>query len=142
MIAKFLTVKNTKKLMLLSVALIFLAPFRLTIADEREFRVVDENATPVSGALARQVWYQYSLGLQSEETRKADADGYILLPKRAIYTNLILLISGALYKIIKYKIDAGIESSDSIGVYADGYEWRWFYDGKGLEKKLVVLKRQ
>ena len=142
MIAQFFTVKNTKKLMLLSVALIFLAPFRLTIADKREFRVVDENATPVSGALARQVWYQYSLGHRSEETRKADADGYILLPKRAIYTNLILLISGALYKIINYSINASFESSDSIGVYADGYEWRWFYDGKGLEKKLVVLKHQ
>jgi len=142
MISQFFTVKNKKKLILLSVALIFLAPFRLTIAGEREFKVVDENGTPVSGAQARQTWYQYSLGHRSEETRKADAHGYILLPKRVIYTNLFFLLSGAISKIIEYQIHASIESSDSIGVYADGYEWRWFYDGKGLEKKLVVLKRQ
>ena len=142
MVAHFFTVKNTKKLILLSVALTFLAPFRLTIADKREFRVVDENATPVRGSLARQTWNQYSLGFESEETYKADADGNILLPKRVIFTNLILLISGAIYKITKYSINASFKSSDSIGVYADGYEWLWFYDGKGLEKKLVVLKRQ
>ena len=142
MIGHFFAVKNTKKLILLSVALILLAPFRLTIADEREFRVLDENATPVSGALTRQIWYQYSLGLQSEENYKADADGYIRLPKRLIYTNLTFLLLGAIGEIIVYKIHASIGSSDSIGVHADGYEWRWFHDGKGLEKKLVVLKRQ
>jgi hypothetical protein len=142
MIAHYFSVKNRKKFKLLLVALIFLAPFRLTIADEREFRVVDENGTPVRGAIARQTWYQYSLGYRSEENYKADADGYILLPKRAIYTNLTFLLLGAIGEIIVYKIHASIESSDSIGVHADGYEWRWFHDGKGLEKKLVVLKRQ
>ncbi len=142
MVAHFFTVKNRKKLILLFMALIFLAPFRLTIADEREFRVVDENGTPVRGALAKQVWNQYSLSFESEETHKADADGYMRLPRRVIYTNLTFLLFGAIGEIIVYKIHASIESSDSIGVHAEGYEWRWFHDGKGLEKKLVVLKRQ
>jgi hypothetical protein len=142
MIAQFFTIKNTKKLILLSVALIFLAPFRLTIADKREFRVVDENGTPVRDALAEQTWYQYSLGHRSNEIHKANADGYILLPKRVTYTNLFFLLSGAIYKILKYKIDAGIGSSDSFCVHADSYKYRCFHDGKGLEKKLVVLKRQ
>lgn len=147
MIRHFFAVKNTKKLILLSMALILFltvifAPFKFTIADEREFRVVDENGTPVSGALARQVWYQYSLRFQREENRKADSDGYIRFPKRVVDTSLIDLLSGAISKIIELKIDAGISSSDLIGVHADGYEWSWFDDGEGLEKKLVVLKRQ
>jgi len=147
MIANFLTIINPRTLVLLSMALILFltvlfAPFKFTIADEREFRVVDENGTPVRDALAEQVWYQYSLRFKSWETRKADSDGYIRLPKRVIDTSLIDLFSGAISKIIELKIDAGISSSDSIGVHADGYEKMWFHDGEGLEKQLVVLKHR
>jgi hypothetical protein len=147
MIANFLTIKNPRTLVLLSMALILFltvlfAPFKFTIADEREFRVFDENGTPVRGALARQVCYQYSLRFQKEENHKTDSDGYIRFPKRVVDTSLFDLLSGEVSKIIDLKIDAGISSSDSIGVHADGYEWRWFDDGEGLEKKLVVLKRQ
>lgn len=140
MIAHLFTAKNRKKLILLSVVLIFLAPFRLTIADERKFRVVDENGTPVSGALAKQTCYQYTLDYRNNATHKADADAYILLPKRVIYTNLILLLAGVIYEISKYNINASFASSDAVCVNADGYEWRCFFDGEGLEKKLVVLK--
>ena len=136
--------KKTKMIFLaiLLISVICYLPFKLTIADKREFRVVDVNGNSVNSAMARQTWYQYSLDYRREQTHKADEGGYVFIPQRAIKTNLIDLTIGAISKIMEYKIHAGIGSSDSIGVYAEGYNWKWFYDGEGLGKTVVLNRKK
>ena len=137
----------SRKPLLLIGGLIFLliimfAPFKLIIAEKRAFKVVDSKGIPIREALVRQIWDQYSLHYRKEEVHKTDFEGYVFLPERAIKTKLFVLVSGAIRNVLEYTIHASISSSDSVGVSAEGYEWRWFFDGEGLESGIVVLKKK
>jgi hypothetical protein len=128
-------------LLTLTLILALFLPFELTIAPERKFIVVDEDAKPISAASVKQIWDQYSLEFRKAENININPDGAVLLPKRTVKTRWIDLLGGALGKILEYTINASIGSSDTLIISAFGYEQKNFLDGEGLGKT-VVLKRQ
>jgi hypothetical protein len=112
-------------------------PFNLTISAKREFMVVNSNYEPIKGALAKQIWDQFSLNYTEEVEQRSNSNGMISFPKRTIKTCLLSLISGAVMKIIEFKHHANVGSTDSIGVFLHGHDWKWFYNGVGLESGVV-----
>lgn len=127
---------------LIFLLIIMFAPFNLTIAERRAFRVVDQKGIPVREAMVAQTWNQFSLHYMNKEICKVDANGYMLLPTRTLTARLFDLVSGAIGNILEYTINAGIGSYDYVVVYADGYEVTSFTNGKGLESGIVVLKKK
>jgi hypothetical protein len=117
-------------------------PFNLTIAPKREFTVLDSSDRPVGNALAKQAWYQYSLRYTEEAELRSDINGKISFPRRVVKTSLVSLISKGIGKIIEYKLDASIGSTDTIGVFVEGHDWKWFYDGIGLDSGVVKFEAE
>ena len=117
-------------------------PFNLTIAPKREFIVVTTGNEPIEGALARQIWYQYSLGYRKEEDLRSDSIGKVLFPKRVVRTTLLSMVSGAIAKIAWLTINASLRSTDSIVVLVEGHDSMWCYDGIGLESGVVAFGEQ
>jgi hypothetical protein len=117
-------------------------PFNLTVSPKREFVVLNIDDEPIKGALAKQVWYQYSLSSTKEVEVRSDLDGKIIFSRRVVKTNLLALISGAISKIWELKLDANVGSTDTVGVFVEGHNWKWFYDGIGLESGVIRFSEQ
>jgi len=120
---------------------LMLIPFKLTLAPERNIKVLNTNEKPIKEATVRQVWYQYSLGVKGEEDFQTNSDGVVNLPKREVRTNIVKLCFGALNNFRKYFINAGYGSKESIGVFAKGYPDEWLHDSKNKKIDVVVLKK-
>jgi hypothetical protein len=120
---------------------LILMPFKLTLHPARMIKVVDSKGTAIDGAIVRQVWYQYSLGVKGEEDFRTDPGGFVNLPKRAVGTNIAKLCLGALKNFRKYFVNAGYGSRESIGIFAEGYSDKWFHDSKNRQIGVVVLEQ-
>jgi hypothetical protein len=116
-------------------------PFKLTLAPARSIKVVDSNGTPIDGAIVRQVWYQYSLGVKGEEDFRTNGDGVANLPKRDVRANIVKLCLGALDNFRKYFVNAGYGSKESIGIFAEEFSDKWFHDSRDKEISVVVLEK-
>ena len=142
--------KKIKKvnMIILSIALVvcvLIMPFNLLISKERCLIVTDKNNTPLTKAVVRQIWYQYSLNIRGEVDLIVNQDGEVVLKKRVVKTTLISLVTGAIKEFNKVGIDASFGSNDSIGVLAEGYENKWIHNGEGLKniyKIKIIMKRE
>ena len=126
---------------IICVATLFV-PLQMTMAPERQIQITTDDKSPIEGARVRQIWHQYSLEERGQEDLIVPANGKVLLTERVVKTNVYALIWGAFNKFYQYGIHAGYSSSESIGIIATGYNDKWFHDGKGLDKGLVVLTRK
>jgi hypothetical protein len=115
--------------------------FDLTIAPERQFKVVDEKGVPIARTQVIQCWDQFSVNYHNEERLFTGADGFVLLRRRGVKTSWFKLIIGAASQLSEYTIHASICSSESIYIDVFGYESKRFFDGEGLGD-VVVLKKQ
>jgi hypothetical protein len=114
-------------------------PFNYKIVEKRELIVVDGNGVPINNASVRQFWHQYSLGYKGGDDLITDINGLVILPARMVRTTIFDILYGTFSTIIEYKIHASLGSSDSVFISAKGHGSKWYYDGKGLESKIVVL---
>ena len=131
-----------KYLIIAAVCIVLMSiPFKLTLAPERNIKVLDANEKEIKEATVRQIWYQYSLGVKGEEDFITNSDGVVNLPKREVRTNLFKLCIGALNNFRKYYINAGYGSMESIGVFATGYSDEWLHNSKNKQIDVVVLKK-
>jgi len=118
-----------------------LLPFRLTIAPERYFRVVDSNRTPIIDAKVRQHWDQYALDFHKAVDESPNPKGEIKFPKRTVWTNMLLIVfMGGMQCALSRSSSLG--SYESIAVFANGYKEKWIYGGKGLESGVIELENK
>ncbi len=122
-------------------------PFELTIAPERKLRITDSKGNPIANARVRQIWYQYALNIKGEVDFKSDLSGEVILPRRAIRTNIFSLMSGTIKEISELGSNAGLRSTESIGILAEGFRERWFHSAtvegiKELEDGVAILEKE
>ena len=127
-------------IILIVMPIIAFLPFSLTMAPSRELHIVDESDAPAQNATARQIWYQYSLGISGKEDFQSDSTGLIKLPKREVNTNILSLIAGAINKFKTLGIHASYTSDESIGIFTPGHQDKWFYNGKGIKTKVILTE--
>ncbi len=128
-------------LFVISFFAITLFPFELKIAPKRALRVVDSNQQPLNGVLVRQIWDQYSLNVHGEEDFVTANEGQVILPERAIDTNLAVLICGGISNISELTIHASLGSYESIGFMKEGYHNIWFHSAmESLEGDIVLMQ--
>jgi hypothetical protein len=120
---------------------LFLIPFKLTLAPERKIKVLTASEKPIRDATVRQIWCQYSLGVKGEEDFQTNSNGVVNLPKREVRTNIAKLCFGAINNFRKYFINAGYGSKESIGVFAKGYPDEWFHNSKNKPIDVIMLKK-
>ena len=72
-------------------AVICLYPFKTTVVPRHRIKIVDKDGHPVSKALARQGWGDYSAELNagSSEDQWSDENGYVIFPERSVRANLL-----------------------------------------------------
>ena len=126
----------------LLILLVLNIPFELVIAPERKFRVIDSNSNPISDAVVRQIWHQYSLGIRGQIDLRSNLKGEVFLQRRAVRTSLITLIWGGIKEYKELGIHASVGSWESIGIFVNGIKDKWIHDGKGLETGIVVMKKE
>lgn len=99
---------------LASLALLLLFPFKVMVVPEQRVLVVTNNMHPVRDALVRQSWRNYSLeGEGHEEDLPTDAHGRVTFPTRTIRAPLVWRLFGPLASIAGQGVHAGF------GVHTD-----------------------
>lgn len=116
-------------------------PYEITMAPERNIKVVDHNHNVLSNILVRQVWYQYAIDIKGEEDFITNAKGYVSLPKRSIKTNLWSLIVGGISNFSELSIHASFSSEENIGFFGKGFKNYWHYSDEGtIENGMVIME--
>jgi len=128
-------------LVLLVLLLALYIPFDLVMAPKREFRIIESNGNPITEAVVRQIWHQYSLGIRGQIDLRPNSKGEVLLQERAVQTNLITLICAGIKQYKEVGIHASVGSWESIGIFVNGLQDKWIHDGKGLESGILVLEK-
>ena len=136
--------KRTRVLLIFVVLLVIamFIPFDFEIAPERKLKITDESGQPVESAMARQIWYQYSLGVNGQADFKVNSEGAVTLPERSEWTSAIKLFLGGYKQFSDLGIHASYGSAERVAIFADKYEERWFRNGKGLERNIVTLSKE
>jgi hypothetical protein len=93
---------------------VMLFPFPKTLVPAQQVLVTTKDMHPISGALVRQIWRDYSLEFAGhEEDLATDAQGRVTFPPRRIMAPLIWRLIGPLTSIAGQGVHA------SFGVHAD-----------------------
>jgi hypothetical protein len=121
------------------VIILIVFPFNLEISPERKLQIFDSYGKPISNALIRQTWYQYSLGERGVIKIKTNSNGQALILKKEIRTRIISLFGGAVKEFMSTGIHASYGSHESITIFVNGHPNKTFYDGKGLESGKVNI---
>jgi hypothetical protein len=129
-------------LFFLVILLVLFIPFDLVIAPKREFRVTDSKGNPITDAIVRQIWHQYSLGVRGQIDLRSNLKGEVSLERRVVRTNLIALIGGGIKEYKEVGIHASVGSWESVGIFVNGVQDKWIHDGKGLETGTVVMRKE
>jgi hypothetical protein len=99
---------------LASLAILVLYPFKITVVPEKRVLVMTKNMHPVRDALVRQSWQNYSLEREGhEEDLPTDAHGRVTFPTRTIRAPLVWRLLGPLASIAGQGVHA------SFGVHTD-----------------------
>ena len=107
---------STTKRVIIVVAIlaVMVFPFPKTLVPAQRVLVTTKDMHPVSGALVRQIWQDYSLEFGGhEEDLPTDAHGRVNFPARTITAPLIWRLIGPLTSIGRQGVHA------SFGVHAD-----------------------
>jgi hypothetical protein len=108
------SVRKPVIVILVLLAALLLYPFQKTLVPEKRVLVVTKDMHPVTNALVRQSWTDYSLGaVGHEEDLRTDANGRITFPARTIRAPLLVRIFGPLASIVGQGVHA------SFGVRTD-----------------------
>jgi hypothetical protein len=108
------SVRKRVIVILVLLAVLLLYPFKKTLVPEKRVLVVTNDMHPVSNALVRQSWKDYSLEAEGhEEDLRSDVNGRITFPTRTIRAPLLVRIFGPLVSIV----GQGVHSS--FGVHTD-----------------------
>ena len=93
---------------------VMLFPFPKTLVPAQQVLVTTKNMHPISGALVRQIWRDYSLEFDGhEEDLATNAQGRVIFPPRKIMAPLIWRLVGPLTSIAGQGVHA------SFGVHID-----------------------
>ena len=107
----------TRKLVivvLVSLSILLLYPFKTTLVPEQRVLVVTGDMHPISSILVRQIWRDYSLETRGhEEDLPTDVNGRITFPTRTIRASLLMRIFGPLRSVLGQGVHA------SFGVHTD-----------------------
>jgi hypothetical protein len=106
---------GTKRLIVLVAIIgVVLFPFPKTLVPAQRVLVTTKDMHPISGALVRQIWRDYSLEFAGhEEDLPTDAHGRVTFPARRITAPLIWRLIGPLTSIAGQGVHA------SFGVHTD-----------------------
>jgi len=101
-------------LVIIMLAVTMLYPFKKTLVPSQSVLVVTRDMHPISNALVRQIWKDYSLERYGhEEDLPTDARGRVTFPTRTIRAPLIWRLLGPLTSIAGQGVHA------SFGVHTD-----------------------
>src|SRR2546425_3749540 len=105
----------TKRLIVIvAIVGVMLFPFRKTLVPTQHVLVTTKDMHPISGALVRQIWRDYSLEFGGhEEDLPTDVHGRVTFPARTITAPLIWRLIGPLTSIAGQGVHA------SFGVHTD-----------------------
>jgi len=107
---------STTKRLIVTIAVIgvMVFPFPKTLVPAQRVFVTTKDMHPISGALVRQIWRDYSLEFAGhEEDLPTDADGRVTFPARKIRAPLVWRLIGPLTSIAGQGVHA------SFGVHTD-----------------------
>lgn len=83
------------------VSVLLIYPFKKTLVPEQHVLVVTKDMHPVTNALVRQSWQDYSLeSAGHEDDARTDVNGRITFPSRTIRAPLLLRMLGPLISIV------------------------------------------
>lgn len=117
-------------------------PFELTISPERKFQITDPHGNAIKDASIRQNWDQYALNVHGEIDVKPSNNGEVYFPRRSVRTSALVLFWGAIKQFKGHGIHASFGSSDGIGIFVPGFKDTWIYNGKGIERGIVVIGKE
>src|SRR5262245_26393401 len=105
----------TKRLIVfVAIVVVMVFPFPKTLVPAQQVLVTTKDMHPISGALVRQIWRDYSLEFAGhEEDLATDAQGRVTFPSRRIMAPLIWRLVGPLTSIAGQGVHA------SFGVHTD-----------------------
>jgi hypothetical protein len=99
---------------LVSLAVVMLYPFKKTVVPSQQVLVTTKDMHPISNALVRQIWQDYSLERYGhEEDLPTDTHGRVTFPARTIRAPLVWRFLGPLASIAGQGVHA------SFGVHTD-----------------------
>jgi hypothetical protein len=142
-----MTVSNRKRLRGVAVLVVLLAlllaalllPFETTIVPGWSIRIVDEAGKPVGNLAIKEGWIHYNLeSYRHEETRKADASGYVEFPRRTVTASLLVRIRGVIVSALHPHAPSGIYAfANVMGPYVSPTDTD-YEPGKPLPETIVV----
>lgn len=78
-----------------SLALILLYPFKTTVVPEWRIRIVDDSGKPVSNISVREQWRHHTIETNGHnESRTTDGEGNVSFPRRAIRASFLHRLIG------------------------------------------------
>lgn len=115
------------------IAVLMLYPFKKTLVPAQQVLVTTKDMHPISHALVRQIWQDYSLESSGhEEDLPTDAHGRVTFPVRTIRAPLVCRLLGPLASIAGQGIHA------SFGVHTDMFPLA----NKNAQVSTEVVQRQ
>jgi hypothetical protein len=135
--------KNWLYLLILFLLIILISiPFELTISPERKFQILDRYGNLIKNGSVRQNWDQYALNVHGGIDVKPGNNGEVYLPRRSVRTSAVVLFWGAIKEFKSYGIHASFGSSEGIGIFVPGFVDTWIYNGKGIERGIVIIGKK
>lgn len=128
-------------LLIILTIVISLFPFNIKISPSHALEITDEDLNPIHKFKAKQIWYQYSLGIR-ESAEIEFFDGKLYFPERKVKTNIFLLLIGAVKQFATTGIHASYGSSEIITIISDGFQPKTVHDNNGLDTNNVILHRE
>ncbi len=129
-------------IIIILIFLILVFPFKIEMAKKRTLTIIDSDGKPVSSAIVRHNWDNYSLNIRGEIDYSVDYKGRVSIKGQSVRTSLISIILGSIKELSKTGIHTSFGSRESIGILAEGFEDRWFYDGKGLNSNVIAINKK
>ena len=129
--------------MILFLILILLLPFPTTVVPEWRLRVIDYNDQPFVGEEVMEIWQHYSLESDGHsEVRRTDESGYVVFPRRKIWSPLLLrIVSTSLAAVLTLAHGSmGVNAWVMVIGYSTNGGTRDYKPGKPLPSE-IVLKR-
>ncbi|MDQ4120756.1 MAG: hypothetical protein M3209_04845 [Acidobacteriota bacterium] len=140
---RVINVLPRKIILFILCGVILLVPFPTTVVPEWKVRVVDQNGKPFVGEAVREYWQHYSLESSGhQEERLTDENGYVVFPKRTIWSPLLWrIVSTSLAAVSTLAHGSmGIDAWLMVVGYSTGGGARDYKPGEPLPNEIVLQR--